>query len=493
VEKKFEVTKHVFHTANDSSSASHAAGKHATELTKSEFLEAVCRLAVIYQDMLVQNSNAPRDLPFQKVVAQFLEKVVRPQFEDKFALNPHLREMMSDENVLALLGRNQEPLTLVYKYFAVSDIEESKPTMNFDEFHALCAAAGLIPPKKRKDDADKEKSMYELDQEIDKILEIERSQQQQQQAVHVVRNTTSGHVNSLTEQQVRHAFSLSQQDSELDTEETSDLCFTEFIESLGRLALQKWDTKALRPAEKMEMALEAVIGVERSIPEKAMVSLRPAYRSNLQNRYFLKNLGKVRKKPLAAKLNHQLLAAPAKLVSSTRIMRVRQHSSAHVIPHNSPQSRLKLDRIEPGSCFSAEDGWSVAPWEGGSQYDEYLKVKQKSEQQVWREMFEKIDGDGNGTIDKGEFSKYLSGQGIAHDVDDIRSFFQEFDADGGGDLDIDEFIRMMQSNAQSILKHALAEDAGNLAMPGGLLRKVRKAKGAIGQPAMKMNYSYSVA
>ena len=63
----------------------------------------------------------------------------------------------------------------------------------------------------------------------------------------------------LTEQEVRQPFSQSQQDTEIDFEETEELTFVEFIESLARLALQKWETKVMRPPAKIRLALEAII------------------------------------------------------------------------------------------------------------------------------------------------------------------------------------------------------------------------------------------
>ena len=125
--------------------------------------------------------------------------------------------MMEDEAVLTLLSQNLEPLTLVYRYFAVSDAEDKKPTMCFNEFHDLCAAAGLAPPRRRKGHLSSH--IEDIDQlsqfEVDHILETNTQQK-------VLSNLfTSEHVNILTEQEVRLAFSQSQQVNQMLTDANS--------------------------------------------------------------------------------------------------------------------------------------------------------------------------------------------------------------------------------------------------------------------------------
>ena len=63
-------------------------------------------------------------------------------------------------------------------------------------------------------------------------------------------NNPSG-ANVLTTQEVRIAFSQAQSDTELNETETSELVFAEFVEGVARLALAKWETDVMRPAEKV--------------------------------------------------------------------------------------------------------------------------------------------------------------------------------------------------------------------------------------------------
>ena len=65
-----------------------------------------------------------------------------------------------------------------------------------------------------------------------------------------------------------------------------------------------------------------------------------------------------------------------------------------------------------------------------------------------RTLFARVDTDGSGTIDVGEFMVAVRnycgiGSDLVSDVD-LRGLFQEVDADGSGEIDADEFGEFLQ-------------------------------------------------
>merc|ERR1712097_207220 len=61
-----------------------------------------------------------------------------------------------------------------------------------------------------------------------------------------------------------------------------------------------------------------------------------------------------------------------------------------------------------------------------------------------KKMVADIDGDGNGTIEFGEFLQMMTGK-IGENIDDeeLQDMINQADRDGDGEINIDEFYRIM--------------------------------------------------
>ena len=73
-----------------------------------------------------------------------------------------------------------------------------------------------------------------------------------------------------------------------------------------------------------------------------------------------------------------------------------------------------------------------------------------------RDMFDAIDMDGNGTVDKEEFAQLLSDIDIIMTEHELNETFSAVDTDGNMDVDFEEFQAFYKS------KHALAPQAANV-------------------------------
>jgi hypothetical protein len=81
--------------------------------------------------------------------------------------------------------------------------------------------------------------------------------------------------NILTAAELRQCFSQAQNDGEETVLDNSELCFTEFIEAVSRLALAKWETPALNFGQKIGLALEAICGLVNMITAEEKQFLLP--------------------------------------------------------------------------------------------------------------------------------------------------------------------------------------------------------------------------
>jgi hypothetical protein len=79
----------------------------------------------------------------------------------------------------------------------------------------------------------------------------------------------------VTQKELRQVFSQAQNDTEDTIAENSELCFTEFIEAVARLALAKWETDGLKFREKIDMALQAICGISDSLTYEEKAYLHP--------------------------------------------------------------------------------------------------------------------------------------------------------------------------------------------------------------------------
>jgi len=87
-----------------------------------------------------------------------------------------------------------------------------------------------------------------------------------------------------------------------------------------------------------------------------------------------------------------------------------------------------------------------------------------------REMFSKVDGNGDGGIDKTELSDFLSkGPGKSSAVSNLEEKFSEFDSDGSGTLsqeEMDNFMKSLRSEMKSNMNKArFGEEQSVSSMP----------------------------
>ncbi len=87
-----------------------------------------------------------------------------------------------------------------------------------------------------------------------------------------------------------------------------------------------------------------------------------------------------------------------------------------------------------------------------------------------KEMFSKVDGNGDGGIDKTELSDFLSKRpGGSSAVSNLEEKFSEFDADGSGTLsqeEMDNFMKSLRSEMKSNMNKArFGEEQGVSSMP----------------------------
>eukprot|EP01035_Chromulina_nebulosa_P018704 gene18704-24463_t len=61
----------------------------------------------------------------------------------------------------------------------------------------------------------------------------------------------------------------------------------------------------------------------------------------------------------------------------------------------------------------------------------------------FREIFNLVDKDGGGTINKTELAELMDTLGIDASTEDIDQMISEIDADGNGDIDFEEFVAVM--------------------------------------------------
>ena len=205
------------------------------EFMRFEFLECLVRVA-----MLKFNGKHPpikgHEFPKIEVPADALRRVIEefvvPHAQSAILSN-EVRKLLMVHDVQVMLQSVYEPLLVVYQYYASADVRArapgARPTMDLGEFQHLVMDAALV------DEEGHESS-----------------------------TSADGHA-GLSPRDARSAFAQSQGDSDVTTEELSELLFCEFVEALTRIALQKWNhRKDISERDKIGFATDAVV---RLLPE----------------------------------------------------------------------------------------------------------------------------------------------------------------------------------------------------------------------------------
>lgn len=75
------------------------------------------------------------------------------------------------------------------------------------------------------------------------------------------------------------------------------------------------------------------------------------------------------------------------------------------------------------------------------------------------DVFKKIDKDGNGELDAGEFRRAMHMLGLDIPMSQAKLVLEKFDSDGNGTIDIEEFINQMRKLARTRRAEKKADDA----------------------------------
>jgi Ca2+-binding EF-hand superfamily protein len=109
---------------------------------------------------------------------------------------------------------------------------------------------------------------------------------------------------------------------------------------------------------------------------------------------------------------------------------------------------MEMDHSGDGAIGVAEfQEWWTSARASDTTWTRLINKREREEQErEWlQELFDQIDADGGGTLDKDEVGELIGDLGLALNHIELDEAFQELDEDGGGDVDFDEFWAWFQA------------------------------------------------
>jgi Ca2+-binding EF-hand superfamily protein/CRP-like cAMP-binding protein len=134
--------------------------------------------------------------------------------------------------------------------------------------------------------------------------------------------------------------------------------------------------------------------------------------------------------------------------------------------------------------------------------------KLNSERDKLKLLFDKIDSDGNGYVDRDEFRLLLAELGLFYDIDELENSFNEIDVDGNEGIDYEEFLgfyegrkdtnsnvsKRIQTRMRVIFRKRNSKDAGSESqddMLGISEQGLQQIQGTQRTEAKDMTYEFS--
>jgi hypothetical protein len=210
------------------------------------------------------------ELPMHETFERMMTEFVKPTFENKSTDNEVAKGLRTLE-AQSLFAAHFDLLMVVYRHYACMEsggraMATARPTMNLGEFQQLIQDSGLsltLADRNRIAAAKK------------KLTERERRRRYARGNFEEPTDTAVTLSNDLTDMEIRQAFSCSQADDEEGLDETSELVFAEFVESVARVATLKWETQSMSFIAKVQLALESICGIADSIAIERKKQLMP--------------------------------------------------------------------------------------------------------------------------------------------------------------------------------------------------------------------------
>jgi hypothetical protein len=148
----------------------------------------------------------------------------------------------------------------------------ARPTMCLLEFQSLVQDSGLSmsdEDRKKLQERNAKLALIERRKRFARGMGLQELEEQE-------KGLQSNHLwHDLTELEIRQAFSCAQSDGDESVEDSSELVFAEFVESVAYVATMKWELKTMKFLDKLKLAIDAIVGCAGLIPLARKKELLP--------------------------------------------------------------------------------------------------------------------------------------------------------------------------------------------------------------------------